>query len=212
MIGKLTKMALAGALLCGIVALASMALAEEPGQRSGVAASLNPNRYGPVQRAVPDAPRPTATRSERCDLTAHEELLVSELRVGMARLEERRLVLEAREVALRALSGQVQTQIAELREIQAQVTVALNSRDSRVRDDRQARIQQLARILKKMKPPEAARILAQQPNDIVVPTLEALGERTAGKILAQLPQERAVAIAAALIARPMPRQAEGEGQ
>ena len=71
------------------------------------------------------------------------------------------------------------------------------------------RIQQLAGILKKMKPAEAAPILARQSDEVAVGTLEALGSRAAGKVLAQMPAERASTLAQKLVARPVAKDDGG---
>ena len=71
------------------------------------------------------------------------------------------------------------------------------------------RVQQLAGILKKMKPAQAAPILARQTDAVAVGALEALGSRAAGKILAQMPAERASALAQKLVNRPLGDKKEG---
>lgn len=70
------------------------------------------------------------------------------------------------------------------------------------------RVQQLAGILKKMKPAQAAPILARQTDAVAVGALEALGSRAAGKILAQMPAERASTLAQKLVNRPLSDKSE----
>lgn len=182
-------------------AIANTAVAQEG--RKGVAASLNPNRYQGSSSTdkAKEAPNPTAKR-QQCGLTSQEELLVSELRASLARLDAKAVRITAREAALRALQTDVLAQMNELRALQGQVTDSMAARDERMAAARKARIGQLAGILKKMKPAEAAPIIARQDMDVALGVLEALGNRTAGKILAQLPAKVSVRIAKSLVERP----------
>ena len=72
--------------------------------------------------------------------------------------------------------------------------------------NRAARISQLAKILKKMKPEEASRIIAQTPEDIAVEALSAVGARAAGKILGKLPADKASALMKSLVEQPLRKE------
>jgi flagellar motility protein MotE (MotC chaperone) len=147
-----------------------------------------------------------------CSLTAQEELLLSEYRLTLQRLEQRRLLVEAREQALLALQRQVRTDMDRLREMQGQLIQQMDDQERQREADRRTRITQLARLLRGMRAAEAARILSEQPNEIAVPTLEALGDRIGGKVLAAMPTERAALLAETLIAQPVPVTTEEEAQ
>lgn len=149
-----------------------------------------------------EPPRPTATRSGK-PLTAEEELFASELRAALGKLEARRLEIATREAALTALQAQVQAEMEELRRLQQDLGKKIVVKDDQAAEDRKARIAQLARMLKKMKPEDASRILSGTADDLAVPTLEALGERQAGLLLAALPPARAVELTKKLVATPI---------
>lgn len=161
-------------------------------------------------RTIPQAgPTPgiTATRvnppAERCDLSAEEQLMVSELRTRLGQLEQRRLTVIAQEAALNTLKAQVAEQLDELRAIQRAIANDMDAAEQSVASDREARIVQLAGIIKKMKPNQAAPIIARQNLSVAVAVLDSIGARQAGKVLAVLPPEHAVRIAERLVAMPM---------
>ena len=86
---------------------------------------------------------------------------------------------------------------------------ANNAASGQVPEWQAERIQQLAGILKKMKPAEAAPILARQSDAVAVGALDALGSRAAGKVLAQMPAERAGILAQKLVAQPASKKNGG---
>lgn len=183
--------------------MATPALAQSGNQDQGVkgVASQNPNRHLPDEEAE-KPPRGTAERSD-CNLSPQEELLVGELRSGLRKLAERELTLAAREAAVNQLVLQVRAEIARLERLQSQVGAKLTVREDKLTADRGKRIAQVARILKKMKPDAAAPIIGRQSDDDAVATLEAMGDRTAAKILAVMPKTRAVVLARVLMSRPI---------
>ncbi|MFT7623687.1 MAG: flagellar motility protein MotE (MotC chaperone) [Myxococcota bacterium] len=90
-----------------------------PYSKDSVAVNINPNRF--ADPTVPsEGPAKTATRLD-CGLSAHEELLVSELRSSLERLEDRRLQVAAKEAALNNLHAQVIADLTELRRLQGNV-------------------------------------------------------------------------------------------
>jgi flagellar motility protein MotE (MotC chaperone) len=60
-------------------------------------------------------------------------------------------------------------------------------------------IAELGRIVKKMKPDEAARLLTDQDDSVALGVLSALGDRASAKILAQMPSARANGLTKALV-------------
>jgi flagellar motility protein MotE (MotC chaperone) len=154
----------------------------------------------------------------RCGLTATEQLLVADLRSALSRLENKRLKGEAREAALMALQRQIRKEAEELRRLQKRIgqshatflkKLAEFRGKNGARSDsanRRQRVAQLARILRKMRPNQAATILAGTSDDTALATLDALGERTASKILAALPTERAVKLTKKLLERPVTKK------
>jgi len=159
---------------------------------------------------TPDAPVRTTAKRTRCGLSAQEELLVTELRGALNRLEQRRAEIRAREAALKALETQVMAEIVRLQQIQAAVGQRLDQTDVKADEatvqresERRKRITQLAGILKKMKPAAAAPIIAQQSDDVSVGVLETLGERPAALIMAQLPPNVSARLARKLVAQPL---------
>jgi flagellar motility protein MotE (MotC chaperone) len=163
-----------------------------------------------------------------CDLSIEEALMVAELRAAIEKLNERRLKLDAREAALKALQAQVQAELEQLRKFQKTLKTkfvkddgvrtnkkkdeaAKKAKDAKELADtkarvRRERIQQMAKMFKKMKPDEAARIIAKTKDDIAVQALVAIGERAAGKILGQLSPERASALLKILVEQPLPKE------
>ena len=169
-----------------------LALVATPALADGV--KPDKGKDEPVRATAPRVGKP---------LTAEEDLLASELRAALGRLEARRLEIATREAALQALEAQVQAEMTELRKLQDSIGKKLDQKDDRTGEDRKARIAQLARMLKKMKPDEAGRILSVTSDDLAVPTLEALGERQAGLILGAISPARAVELTRKLVATPI---------
>ncbi len=182
---------------CGVTIvclIVGQAFADKPGDK------VSPNSSVPG-KAVPDV---------RCDLSPEEQMVVRELRSRLAELEQRRLALEAREAALNALKVQIADQLKELRQTQRQVSEVMDVAAQEARTSREARIVQLAGIIKKMKPRPASEIIARQNVKVAIAVLDSIGSRPAGKILAQLPPPVAVKLAEALVALPMKKKTEGD--
>jgi flagellar motility protein MotE (MotC chaperone) len=161
------------------------------------------------------APR-TVTRPN-CDLSIEEALLVAELRAAISKLHERRSRLDAREAALKALQTHIQEQLKALRSAQEKLEKTFNKDGAKASEkakalaenkarDRQARIVQLAAILKKMKPGEAALIIEKTSDETAVAALAAVGARAAGKILGKLSPDRAASITKALVEQPVKKE------
>ena len=183
--------------------IAAPALAQSDNKDPDVTggASINPDKNGTTGEAE-KPPRGTAERSD-CGLSPQEELLVGELRARLRKLADRELRLAAREAAMAQLVLQIRAEIARLEQLQTQVGAKLAVREDKLATDRGKRIAQVARILKKMKPDAAAPIIEKQSDEDAVATLEALGERSAAKILAAMPKTRAVVLARTLMSLPI---------
>ena len=199
-----------------LVLAGGQAAADAPRAEPKVAASINGSHRQKTGRGEEEArlkalqkaaARPTARRVQNCKLSADEELLVSELRAAMARLETRQLALDAREAALRALQSQIAGQMEELRSIQRGISTDLDVASQEKASARKIRIGQLAGIIKKMKPNQAAPIVARQSLGVAVAVLEQVGAKNAGRILANLPPTQAVRIAEKLVSLPVEKEA-----
>jgi flagellar motility protein MotE (MotC chaperone) len=67
--------------------------------------------------------------------------------------------------------------------------------------EREANVQQLARVFEKMKPPEAAKVVPQMEEDLAVEVLARLKERQAAKILGGIDPELAGRLSKKLVER-----------
>lgn len=168
---------------------------------------------------------PVAKKVDRCALTPEEQTLFQNLRVALDRMRKRKLELDAREAMLKALMAQVRSEMESLREMQRKIkakekqkaadgepdpekakkakatkekTEELARKQKRAAE-RQARISELAAILKKMKPQDAANIIARADNGVANAALKIIGPRVAGQIVAKLPADRASELMTALV-------------
>jgi len=168
---------------------------------------------------------PAAKPVDRCALTPEEQTLFQNLRVALNRMRKRKLELDAREAMLKALMAQVRAEMESLREMQrkikakdkkkdgedipdsekskkdkeAKAKAEREARKQKRAQERRARIAELAAILKKMKPQDAANILARADNDVANAALKIVGPRVAGQIVAKLPADRASELMKALV-------------
>jgi len=153
----------------------------------------------PTEEATKEAP---VVEDTGCELSPAEQLLVTELRQALTDLETRRLLLESKENALLALRKQLQKDMEKLRKLQKEISAELDRQDQKRKDDRERRIAQLANLLRKMRPENAANIIDVTEDALAVATLDRLGERQASKLLEALPPARAVELAKQLLALP----------
>ena len=82
------------------------------------------DRLPKVVKSMPRAKRNAKSRSiskPGCNLSVEEALLVAELRAAIEKLRERRIRLDAREAALKALQVQVLSELEQLRKTQEEL-------------------------------------------------------------------------------------------
>ena len=134
-----------------------------------------------------------------CDLSPAEQIVVAQLRKAIENVEARRLQLASMETALIALQQQINDDMVKLRQLQKDIASTLDKREQKKVDDRNKRIVQLANLLRKMRPENAANIIAVTEDQLAIATLDRLGERQASKLLEALPAARAVQLANKLL-------------
>jgi flagellar motility protein MotE (MotC chaperone) len=115
-------------------------------------------------------------------------------------IDRREAELEQREAILQAAERRIQQQVDELKGLQSAVQSAIAKYD----DQEQARRQSLVRMFQNMKPTEAARIFEQMELPVLLELVEAMNERRAAPILAQMNPIRAQQVTAELARRRQP--------
>ena len=155
------------------------------------------------KQSVKDAP---IVEDMGCELSPNEQLLATQLRHALSQLETQRLLLESKEIALNALKNQIKLDMDKLRQVQKSITAEMDKKDLKRKQDREKRIAQLANLLRKMRPENAANIIAVTEDKLAVATLDRLGERQASKLLEALPPPRAVQLANKLLALPFQKK------
>jgi flagellar motility protein MotE (MotC chaperone) len=108
--------------------------------------------------------------------------------------------LDQRDAILQAAERRIQQQVDELKKLQAGVESAL----ARYDEQEQARRNSLIRMFQNMKPAEAARIFEQMELPTLVELVEAMNERRAAPILAQMNPIRAQQVTAEIARRKQP--------
>lgn len=115
-------------------------------------------------------------------------------------LDKRQAEIDTREALLQAAEKRVQQQIEELKGLQAKIDTAIKSYD----ETEQARRNSLVRMFQNMKPAEAARIFEQMELPVLLEIVEAMNERRAAPILAQMNPIRAQQVTTELARRRQP--------
>lgn len=148
--------------------------------------------------------RATLAESRRVQLASEDEhrktlVVQAELAATAARLECVELQQKASERdAKQALNDSKQAAAkssAETAKLTADEMAAEEAAKARAE-----RVAELGKIVKKMKPDEAARLLADQNDAVALGVLAALGPRTSAKVIARMPTARANGLTKALIA------------
>jgi len=115
-------------------------------------------------------------------------------------IDRRMSELEQREAILQAAEKRIQQQVDELKGLQSSVQSAIAKYD----EQEQARRQSLVRMFQNMKPSEAARIFEQMELPVLLELVEAMNERRAAPILAQMNPIRAQQVTSELARRRQP--------
>lgn len=117
--------------------------------------------------------------------------LLEEKRAQLA-LEEQRLARERKE--LEKLRAEVTQRVAELKKVQG----VLEKLVKEERNQRQARIQQLVKVLSNMRPDSASAVVAKLDDQMAVEIFNRMQSRIAGKVMAGLEPEQAARISVLL--------------
>lgn len=184
---------------------ASVPSAPAPAPRPVVAAPPAPTL---VQFAQAQAPEPAAQRTPPGTVQADGERTFSQgeietledLAKRREEIDRRMAELEQREAILQAAEQRIQQQVDELKSLQSSVQSAI----ARYDEQEQTRRQSLVRMFQNMKPSEAARIFEQMELPVLLELVEAMNERRAAPILAQMNPIRAQQVTAELARRRQP--------
>jgi flagellar motility protein MotE (MotC chaperone) len=160
----------------------------------------------PSEVPTKDAKERPIVDTRGCDLSPAEQIVVTQLRKAIENVEARRLRLASLETALITLQEQINDDMAKLRQLQKDIASTLDKREQKKVDDRNKRIVQLANLLRKMRPENAANIIAVTEDKLAIATLDRLGERQASKLLEALPAARAVQLANKLLDLPFTKK------
>lgn len=148
------------------------------------------------------APEPAATPAADPDraFSPGELEALGDLVRRREELDKRQAEIDTREALLQAAEKRVQQQIEELKGLQAKIDTAIKSYD----ETEQARRNSLVRMFQNMKPAEAARIFEQMELPVLLEIVEAMNERRAAPILAQMNPIRAQQVTTELARRRQP--------
>lgn len=156
----------------------------------------------PAQQAPAPASEPAAAPAADADraFSPGELEALGDLVRRREELDKRQSEIETREALLQAAEKRVQQQIEELKALQAKIDTAIKSYD----ETEQARRASLVRMFQNMKPTEAARIFEQMELPVLLEIVEAMNERRAAPILAQMNPIRAQQVTSELARRRQP--------
>ena len=164
-----------------------------------------------VQAAAPPLPRPVAAPQpvpqgivdplgggpSHGGFTPAEVGILQDLSQRSAELDKRSDALDHRQLLLQALESQVDTKIAKLQALQADLKVLADQVDQ----NEQQRLTSLVHIYETMKPDDAAQILQQMDMPVLLQLLSRMKDRNAAPILAAMDPEKARSITTALAAK-----------
>jgi flagellar motility protein MotE (MotC chaperone) len=183
---------------------AAVPAAPQPGPRAAIHAAMPPVQF--AQAAPADEPPPARTRAGSMQADGERSFSPGELEAledltkRREEIDRREAELEQREAILQAAEKRIQQQVEELKGLQTAVQSAIAKYD----DQEQARRQSLVRMFQNMKPTEAARIFEQMELPVLLELVEAMNERRAAPILAQMNPIRAQQVTAELARRRQP--------
>jgi flagellar motility protein MotE (MotC chaperone) len=181
-------------------AAAAPAPAPRPVQQ--LAQAPAPAQQAPAPAAEPAAAPAAAADPDRAFSPGELEALGDLVR-RREELDKRQAEVDQREALLQAAEKRVQQQIEELKGLQAKIDTAIKSYD----ETEQARRMSLVRMFQNMKPAEAARIFEQMELPVLLEIVEAMNERRAAPILAQMNPIRAQQVTTELARRRQPEAA-----
>ncbi|MCA3262725.1 MAG: hypothetical protein ING44_12355 [Telmatospirillum sp.] len=183
---------------------ASVPAAPAPGPRAAPQTTMPPVQFAQATPAAESPPARTRAGSVQPDgertFSPGELDALEDLAKRREEIDRREAELEQREAILQAAERRIQQQVDELKGLQTAVQSAIAKYD----DQEQARRQSLVRMFQNMKPTEAARIFEQMELPILLELVEAMNERRAAPILAQMNPIRAQQITAELARRRQP--------
>jgi flagellar motility protein MotE (MotC chaperone) len=183
---------------------AAVPAAPAPGPRAVLQTTAPPVQL--AQATPPAEPAPTSTRAGGMQADGERSFSPGELEMledlvkRREEIDRREAELEQREAILQAAERRIQQQVDELKGLQSAVQSAIAKYD----DQEQARRQSLVRMFQNMKPTEAARIFEQMELPVLLELVEAMNERRAAPILAQMNPIRAQQVTAELARRRQP--------
>ncbi len=183
---------------------AAIPAAPAPGPRAAIQATMPPVQFAQATPAAEPPPARTRAGSVQPDgertFSPGELDALEDLAKRREEIDRREAELEQREAILQAAERRIQQQVDELKGLQTAVQSAIAKYD----DQEQARRQSLVRMFQNMKPTEAARIFEQMELPILLELVEAMNERRAAPILAQMNPIRAQQVTAELARRRQP--------
>jgi flagellar motility protein MotE (MotC chaperone) len=183
---------------------AAVPSAPAPGPRALAQAAMPPVQYAQATPSAEPPPARTRAGSVQADgertFSPGELDALEDLSKRREEIDRRETELAQREAILQAAERRIQQQVDELKGLQTAVQSAIAKYD----DQEQARRQSLVRMFQNMKPTEAARIFEQMELPILLELIEAMNERRAAPIMAQMNPIRAQQITAELARRRQP--------
>ncbi|MCP5412446.1 MAG: hypothetical protein H6924_10025 [Alphaproteobacteria bacterium] len=138
-----------------------------------------------------DAPVPAnpdyAGAADDAATSAAEVDVMSSLAKRRRELDARQAQMDTQANMLAATEKRVDAKIAQLKQLQDQITALLGQRD----DAQKAQIAALVKTYSNMKPKDAARIFNSLPDDVLVPVAQAMKADVLGTVLANMSADNA---------------------
>ncbi len=142
----------------------------------------------------------TAALVDEAQISSVEErrILVS-IEDEYAKLADRNAEIDAREMQLKTLQGEVDKKLADMQRLRTELVKLLDRKEAA----EGARVKELSRIYEKMDPQKAAALITQLDYQLAVDLLLGIKKKTAGQILDNLDAETAIELSKAFTEIPV---------
>ncbi|MBF0281268.1 MAG: hypothetical protein HQM07_01675 [Zetaproteobacteria bacterium] len=135
--------------------------------------------------------------SPKADLTMEKAKLLQETQAYRDEMQARSRALDEREERIKQLEAELEKKLVTLQTLSQQVRDDLDKEDK----IKQKKIKRMAGVFSSMNAQQAANIIASMSLDEVIPVLQRIDEMQVGKILGNMPVDKAVEISALMTQR-----------
>ncbi len=125
--------------------------------------------------------------------SVEERRIIVSLKEQQAKLEERNILLDQRELELKSLQDEVDNKLNELKALRVEVKNLLSQKDT----EEEQRVRDLSKMYEKMDSVKAATILSDLEDNLVTGILSGMKKKSAAKILNNMDKEKAAHLSVA---------------